>query len=605
MIFDPWIKETEAADEDRAAIQEDALREDYDESPGSENHNPQSLTDAHIAETVANRALRGRFCWAAGLAWMRYRRGRWSETTEATVAERVRLDLIDQYAREARAGAGADRLKSLTALLAAPRIRAVVGLDRGILEVDAADFDRHPDLLNVGNGVVNLVTGDLLVHDPALLLTKHTTTNYVAGATSPDWTVALDALPNEVADWVQVRVGQAATGHPTPDDIMPVLQGGGSNGKTTIVGAITRALGGHAVVVPERVLMANPSDHPTELMALRGARLAVIEETPEARRLSVKRLKDVLGTPTMTARLIARNNVTWEATHSLFLTTNYIPRVDETDHGTWRRLALVKFPYRFTAPGEPATGTNVRGGVAGLRERLRDGRQGQHEAILAWIVAGAREWYSHDRVLPSAPPTVKDDTIGWRADADLICAYVLERITFDRAAHIITGEMYADFTAWITGRGHKEWSDQTLSARFAGHGIVEAENVEKRRTSNGPGLSRSGIAFGSAPDRYMAWTGVRFRNEGDSDDSDERAPDQQKHAQWQGWQGCSDDSHTRIRIERTGLPLPPLPGDQSRSTDGTDFGPYLDQRHCPDCHAVVPPGNVRCGPCFRAARNTA
>ena len=86
--------------------------------------------------------------------------------------------------------------------------------------------------------------------------------------------------------------------------------------------------------MPERVLIANPSDHPTELMTLRGARFALIEETPEARHLSVKRLKDTVGTPTMTARLIGKNNVTWEATHSLFLTTNYTPRVDETDHGT-------------------------------------------------------------------------------------------------------------------------------------------------------------------------------------------------------------------------------------------------------------------------------
>ena len=57
----------------------------------------------------------------------------------------------------------------------------------------------------------------------------------------------------------------------------------------------------------------------------------------------------------MTARLIRHDNVTWEATHSLFLTTNYLPRIDETDHGTWRRLAMVRFPYRFGAAVDATT----------------------------------------------------------------------------------------------------------------------------------------------------------------------------------------------------------------------------------------------------------
>jgi putative DNA primase/helicase len=37
-------------------------------------------------------------------------------------------------------------------------------------------------------------------------------------------------------------------------------------------------------------------------------------------------LKDTVGQPVMTARLIRQDNVTWECTHSLFVTTNYRPR---------------------------------------------------------------------------------------------------------------------------------------------------------------------------------------------------------------------------------------------------------------------------------------
>lgn len=492
---------------------EDVLR-DLDEDE-SDHHNPHAVEDAHIAETVADRALRDRFCWTTGLGWMAYRRGCWVPTSEATVTEQVRQDLIAQHAREAKSGANVDRLKRLTGLLSASRIRAITSLARGILEVDDAAFDQHPDLLNVGNGVVDLATGELLDHDPDLLLTKTTRVDYQPGVTSPDWDAALAALPTDVATWLQLRVGQAATGHPTPDDLLCVLQGSGSNGKTTITGAIHQALGDHAVVVPERLLLANPSDHPTELMTLRGARLAMIEETPEARHLSVKRLKDTVGTPTMTARLIRHDNVTWQATHSLFLTTNYLPRIDETDHGTWRRLAMVRFPYRFaattTGSTEGSTEEQTRPLIPGLRERLRDGRQGQRQAVLAWIVDGAYRWYALARQMPPIPKLVADATAAWRAEADLICGYLDDRINFDPEAHVMSAELYDDFSRWAAGRGHRAWSDQTFTARFAEHSLVQDAGVEKRQISPRPGLSRPYLLHPPSG-RYVAWLGLRFRS---------------------------------------------------------------------------------------------
>jgi putative DNA primase/helicase len=123
-----------------------------------------------------------------------------------------------------------------------------------------------------------------------------------------------------------------------------VQQGSGENGKTTFAGAVAAALGDYYTLVPDRVILGNPSDHPTELMTLRGARFALIEETPEARRLSVNRLKKVVGTPQITARLIRQDSVTFDAVHSLFLSTNYRPVIEEVDHGTWRRLAQLRFP---------------------------------------------------------------------------------------------------------------------------------------------------------------------------------------------------------------------------------------------------------------------
>lgn len=511
---------------------------------GARSRRDRSLLDAHMAETVAQRALQGRLCWSAGLGWLRWDGRRWKATTDATVAEVVRRDVVAQLDREARAGADSERLKNVSSLLSAGRIRAIAGLCKGIVEVDADQFDRHPDLLNVGNGVVDLTTGELRPHDPGLRLTKVTPIEYRVGARHPDWEAALRALPEDVAAWMQVRIGQAATGHMTPDDLLPVLQGSGANGKTTVTAAIRRALGEHAAVVPERVLLANPSDHPTELMTLRGARLALIEETPEARHLSVKRLKDVVGTPTMTARLIRRDNVSWEATHSLVLTTNYRPRVDESDHGTWRRLALVRFPFKFAgALCDP-----------GLRERLSGGRQGQLEAVLAWVVDGARVWYALDRTMPAMPATVSEDTQAWRGEADQLYAFISEELEFDPAACVLATELHSFFTTWILARGGRAWADQTFAGRFAQHAMVEAHQVTKTRARDLSGLSRR-VALPMAPGgRTTVWQGIRWRTGPDGESAGQSGVDR-------GGQGSSVNPLGNPFARVNGVPLS-TPGQQ-------------------------------------------
>ncbi len=128
---------------------------------------------------------------------------------------------------------------------------------------------------------------------------------------------ALAALPDaEVRVWLQIRFGQSITGYPTPDDVMTFLNGGGENGKTTMVDAIRESLGcDYAVTLPDRVLLANTGDHPTELMTLWGARLAFMEELPD-QHLNIKRLKDTHGTGRMSARYCGKDTVAWSPTHS-------------------------------------------------------------------------------------------------------------------------------------------------------------------------------------------------------------------------------------------------------------------------------------------------
>ena len=478
----------------------------------------QKLDDARMGEYIAEKYLRGKFLSAPGLGWLGWDGRKWEKVSDARVLKAVKDALLDFHMREGKAGADVQRLTEVTRLLSVHRMKAIVTVAQGELEVDTDQLDAHPDLLNCANGVVDLRTGELSPHDPDLLLTRVTPIKYRDDAHHPDWETALEALPPEVCEWMQVRFGQAATGHATPDDLLPVMQGGGSNGKSTMLAPIMRALGDFAVPVPDRVLLAKPGDHPTELMTLRGARLAVIEETPEARHLSVKRLKDVLGTDPMTARYIAKNNVSWHPTHSLFLSSNYAPAVSETDHGTWRRLALVKFPYTFRRPKERLVGKFDKHGDPTLRDRLKRGDDGVLESVLVWLVDGALRWYAEGQIIPPAPDTVESDTRAWRAESDLVMAFLADVLVKDPARHARRTDVYAAFTDWCDEHGHAKWSDKTFTARFGQHDeIVGAGIHDGRPYATDPGLSpRPGLS-GTVPDRFRAWMGVRFRTPGDTD----------------------------------------------------------------------------------------
>lgn len=460
---------------------------------------PERFNDAYLCAWMAHKGLEGDWCWASGLGWMRWDGQRWVKTPDETVIEAVRKALL-RLSTTVIATGDTDMIKTMSALLMKTRINAIASLMRGVVEVDGSLFDQQNDLLNVGNGIVDLTTGDLLPHDRKYLLSRITHTHYVPGARHEDWDACLTSLDKDVMDWMQVRFGQAATGWPTSDDVLPIGVGGGSNGKSTLLAGLFGALGDHMMLVPDKLLRASPTDHPTELMSLFGARLAVIEETPEAGQLNVQRLKAVLGTPKIMSRGVFKDNMSWTATHSLFLMTNYAPQVRETDHGTWRRLALVRFNKTFAKKDN-------------FRQEMLRGAGGRREAVLAWLVEGAVRWYDNGGVIPDAPAVVERDTRLWRGESDQILAFLEEgHIEFDPEKCIATAELLEIFNKWLGTRGQASWSMNTMATRLSGH--PSFRGIEKVQTRILERLSRHPESLNELPQRLWVWNGIKWGESG-------------------------------------------------------------------------------------------
>lgn len=434
-------------------------------SGGVQLDDDELLLDARRAEAIAA-DLRDQVLYVDGHTPYRWDGARWVPRDLAYVVELVREWHLEHVPNV--------RASELSSFMSASRIRASEMLIRGQLAVRADQLDSHPHLLNVANGVLDLRTGELTPHAPALHLTHVTTARYVPGARHADWEASLTALPGDVAPWLQVRLGQGLTGHPTPDDRLLVLHGGGKNGKSVMLTAINSAIGdGFSRVVPHKVLLGSPSDHTTELTTLQGARLAWLEELPEGNRLDVVRLKSVLGTEWITARRMRQDNSTFPTTHSLFVTTNYRPSISETDHGTWRRLALVEFPYTFVTGRQtvdPARGELQ--GDPGLRGRLKVGKAGRAEAVLAWLVEGALRFYANGEEFPPLPVEIEAATTDWRASADAVHAFLTEGVVFNEDGFTSSQDLYRRFSAWLADHGHAKWSETLFAERLARHELM-------------------------------------------------------------------------------------------------------------------------------------
>ncbi len=326
--------------------------------------------------------------------------------------------------------------------------------------VNAERLDAQESLLNCSNGILDLRTKTLLPHDPKLLMTKTTGVDFVTDAIHDDWTKALSALSDEeTSDWLQCHLGAAATGERDRENPVIFHQGDGANGKTTIIGALVHALGDYAVQVPDKLLSGSGNEHDTLWMPLQGARIAYLEELPEGHQLPVARVKKLAETPMITARLIGKDFVTFPATHTLMVSTNYHPRVTETDHGTWRRLLMVSYPKTFTGSQIDRT----------LRRRLR--QKAQAQAVLSWIAEGAHCWYRENKTLPEPPAAVLASTSDWRDDSDPLATFLAEHITFsdNDADRIPTEFLLARFNEQLKAQGSKQWSVSMFGGRLRAH----------------------------------------------------------------------------------------------------------------------------------------
>ena len=441
-----------------------------------------SFSDRSLAQCVASEEFEGQLHFTAN-GWFGWNGIRWAPLNDENVMERLGVWMDEKLRKaisDARKGKS-DQVKDWIAVRSAGKALSILRWLKGLLEADLGEFDTNPDLLNCPNGVVDLRTGELMEHDPALLMTKCALVEYDPEAKCDDWDKALRALPEDVVPWFQVRMGQAATGYMDPTARLLILQSGGNSGKSTIMFAMKNVLGDYAIQMDDSVLLQRNSDRASsaspEMMALRGARFAYMDETPESAQLNDVRLKKIQGTPEITARDLFKSNVTFRNSITNMLSTNFPPKVARTDRGTWRRLALLKFPYTYVMPGFEKGLPEERPEDPGLLARV-ESDPAVHKAVLAWIIEGARMWYANPLLLNDLPASVLDDTEKWRTEVDHVTRFIQEHLEFDPNSWVPGQELYRLFVEVVETEGARPLGKIEFGRRFTSNDLCRAAGVE-------------------------------------------------------------------------------------------------------------------------------
>ena len=395
------------------------------------------------------------------------------ETVEAMYSEAV--SLANEKERDAL-------LKHAIRSQAEARLTAMVSLaaSEATVVLAARKLDADPWLLGLRNGVIELKTGEFRQARREDLITKRAHVTFDPMAECPNWLRFLDTITDgniDLQSYMQRAVGYTLTGS-VREEVMFVLHGTGSNGKSTFRETLHAIFGDYAhaadaSLLTERKIAGGATE---EIARLKGRRLVAVNETAENDHLNEARIKFITSQDTITARNLYGHLFDFFPSHKTFLTTNHKPIVRGTDEGIWRRVQLIPFTVTID---KNAVEKDYR------ERRLTPELSG----ILNWALAGLVA-YCKEGLNP--PQMVLASTQDYRNDMDVVGQWIAERCELDQKGSIPTSATYSDYSQWaieevgwtlkkLTFRRHL--SDRGFAAVKGTHGQRMIAGLRLKSTS--------------------------------------------------------------------------------------------------------------------------
>lgn len=467
----------------REAGQEIAAHRDELHDGAADLTRSSTWLDVGLARRLAKQ-IRGRLVYVRERCmWLAFDGRRWAERADHVAVQEAKRMHDELWVELARLGPEERKaaLRFVQATGTKKTIDAVLGLTKtepGI-NVSQTDFDTHPWLLNVENGVVDLRSGELLPHDPELRLTQLAAVTYDPEARSELWERFIREVTcgdEEIAGFLRQSFGIALSGD-VSDEVLHCHNGSGCNGKSTALEAIRAMLGDYAAVAPPNLFTARNFDsHPTDIASLHGKRFVTAIEQEANRALREALVKSLTGGDTIRTRRMREDFWEMRPTWHIHIAYNRAPRLTGTDDGIRRRLRVVPWAASFKDRPDPT-----------VKDRLMG--QAERPGILAWCLEGLRQRLASGRLeSPQAVMVATDDYID---DEDLVGRFVADCCsTDDPRAEAEIRETLAAFKRWMQADGTPRQVVDSYNANMLGRELAR-RGFGKRRPDHGPHRKRT------------------------------------------------------------------------------------------------------------------
>jgi putative DNA primase/helicase len=440
--------------------------------------------DTSLRFAKANSAL---LRYSPGIGWLFWDSRRWKEDSEGKAIE-LSKKCARKWTMKAARSENPGRLRGALSLESASHVRAAVDLAKSDprLVINAVSLDTNPWILNVQNGTLDLRTGDLRPHRREDFCTKVAPVEFRADAGHPVLMRFLEdcerATPG-MAPFLARCFGAALSGDASSESLY-LLQGDGGSGKTTLVEAIAAMLGDYAVKLPFESFCQSkhgrtPGAASSDLMRLRGSRLAYASEGDQSARLDAGVVKALTGNEPITARALYSAPITFLQTWKLWLVTNFDPKADSEDSGIWRRMLKLQFAVIPKESRDPAV------------KRVLTSDPAARSALLAWALTGCLDWQARGggREGLAPPDAVQAITDAYRSKQDTLGEWWEDLLTAD--ADLLSfgatavGEVRKQYVSWCEENGSFPISVKRFTDYLESKGLTRARGAGGTRMWRG------------------------------------------------------------------------------------------------------------------------
>jgi len=272
---------------------------------------------------------------------------------------------------------------------------------RSIARGDA--FTPDPARLVVGNGILDLRTGELDAWTPTEYHRTKIDVNWNPDAGDPD---AIDRFFGEIVADSDVDTLYRLIAHTLYKEYVgekaAMLIGGGENGKSVFLEFVETFLG--EPNVSHRALQ----DFDSNQFAANQLEGKLANIHPDMGDESVKDMstfKKLTGRDTMTADVKYESPITFENFASLLFAANEMPVFGEDNHAVWRRWLYIDFPYTFDEDDPDAKDPEPK---RTLMRRLT--QEAELEALLLRCQQEVERWHTGEPWYPDAmdPEAVRE-----------------------------------------------------------------------------------------------------------------------------------------------------------------------------------------------------